>query len=179
MKILQLKNNLEISDKDLKYFGGEYSLREKIALNGIGSKKVIYVKGIPYFDLSINDSPGATSFVNFELLREGFIIRLNQKQKNYCVGVKKTELIKITLIGYEIHLVRRAYNSIVHKGKLIIESVTSISEYEVPTRLYKDIHTFFEKRFNKIYENYVSDNPPEIDNAKEAGIIGFVLSLFQ
>ena len=50
MKSLQTNVHGQLRHKDLIFFGGQYSLFEKIKLNGTGSPKIVYDSGIEPFD---------------------------------------------------------------------------------------------------------------------------------
>lgn len=99
MKKVILNNKGELIAQDLQYFGGKYSFLERFRMDGIGSPRLIYKSGIPYFD-ELNDFiENEIPFANFELLKNGFIIRLNRNQKLRSVGLQLKELTKIKLFG--------------------------------------------------------------------------------
>ena len=91
MRLIQTNKNGELAAKDIKYFGGQYSFWEKIRKRGIGSTKIIYDSGIGEFDNLKRNITGEIGFVNFELLKNGLILRLNVTQRFSCIGMKLKE----------------------------------------------------------------------------------------
>ena len=87
MRVIRLQADGQLLKRDLAYFGGAYTFWEKIRLRGIGSSKVIYEKGIPAFDEVDRGLVNELGFVNFELLKNGLLLRLNQNQRTACVGI--------------------------------------------------------------------------------------------
>ena len=95
LKIVQLKNNGRLTIKDKEYFGGKYSFIQRIKMNGVGSPKVIYKSGIPYFDELSSFVENEVPFVNFELMQNGLLIRLNRNQKTRIVGFRLDEILMV------------------------------------------------------------------------------------
>lgn len=150
MKKLRTKKNGLLTEKDLSYFGGAYSLWEKIKKKGVGSPRIIYQSGIEAFDELYVDTANEIGFVNFELLKNGLILRLNVRQKTSCIGIRLSEIKKIHLIGYPIEV---KGNKNVYRGELKIVESESVLNFSVLTRDFKKITGFFEKaelvsRFN-------------------------------
>lgn len=96
LKKIILNNKGQLVQKDEIYFGGRYSFLERLSMNGIGSPKVIYQSGIPYFD-ALESIENELSFVNFELMKNGFLLRLNRNQQLRYIGFQLHEILKIEL----------------------------------------------------------------------------------
>ena len=94
MKKIILNNKGQLVTKDKMYFGGKYSLLERIRMGGIGSAKVIYKSGVPYFD-EIAFVENEISFANFELLKNGLLIRVYRNLKFRYIGFQLHEILKI------------------------------------------------------------------------------------
>jgi len=99
LKKIILNNKGELIPSDLAYFGGKYSFLERFKMDGIGSPKVIYEKGIPYFDELTELAENETSFVNFEIMKNGFLLHCNRNQRLRSVGFQMDEIVKIDLFG--------------------------------------------------------------------------------
>jgi len=139
--ILNNKGQLILRDKD--YFGGKYSFIERLKMNGIGSIKVFYQSGIPYFD-EVESIENETSFVNFELMKNGFLIRLNRNQQLRYIGFQLHEILNIKL------------------EKDHPESVLKISTlnddlllFKIPTRDIDSLAAFFKKVIFKEKFEYI------------------------
>ncbi len=166
---LNLDKNGDLTRQDKACFGGEYIFFEKVKRSGIGSGKVIYKSGIPEFDAIARGVENELGFVNFELLKNGLIIRLNQNQRIKCVGIKITDVRAINLtasrieIEYKQHV--RMVKKIVYRGELeIIDEQDYKTGFEVFARDYEDVRRFFQKiEFEDKFRHSMSLNPPEKD----------------
>jgi len=86
-----------MTEKDKSHFGGKYGFIQRIKLGGIGSPKVIYKSGIPHFDELKNQiAESEIPFVNFELMKNGLLIRLNHNLKTRYVGIQLLEYKGVT-----------------------------------------------------------------------------------
>lgn len=81
-----------MTEKDKTYFGGKYGFLERIKIRGIGSPKVIYKSGIPHFDeLDDRVVENEIPFANFELMKNGLLIRLNRNLRTRYVGIQLSD----------------------------------------------------------------------------------------
>lgn len=176
MKKIELKNNGEMEIHDLHYFGGKYSLLERIKKKGIGSPKIIYESGINEFDELKRNIAGEISFVNFELLKNGLILRLNLNRRHAYIGIKLDELTTINLVSYRIKIKQNKFGKtitkIVHRGELEIIEQTNKVKFSVIVKDFDGIKKFFQKDdFIQKFNFSVSTNPPEKDNGHLIGIL--------
>ncbi len=141
--------------RDVAYFGGKYNFLERIREGGIGSPKIIYKTGIPHFDELDNEIIGEISFSNFELMKNGFLIRVNRNQKLRYVGFQLQEILKIKLIGQKWEKrssghMKQSYAFPLQSALHIFTLYDGILSFEASRPFYKKIRNFFEKR---IFEN--------------------------
>jgi len=141
----KVKTNLsgELLSSEIKYFGGAYSFREKIKMNGIGSPRMIYDLGIPQFDGLERDVANEIGFVNFELLKNGLIIRLNINNRTACVGIRLSEISKIKLKGF---LFTYNENSVFRGELTVIGEWGHLANFVVMGQEYNRLFDFFTKR---------------------------------
>jgi len=169
MRKIKINNSGELLSSEKSFFGGEYSLWEKLKKKGVGSAKIIYDQGITEFDKLGRNIEGEISFVSFEILKNGLILRLNRNQRIECVGVQLNQLAAINLVGYRIDIVFRD-GSIkrVHRGELEIKAISgATSSFSVITREFKTLVSFFQKEELSDKFNYsISTDPPELDGYK-------------
>jgi hypothetical protein len=151
--------------KEIAYYGGEYSFFEKIKNGGIGSSKIIYESGINEFDKLHRGVENEVSYVNFELLKNGLIFRLNRNQRVKCLGIRLNDIESISLIAYSIELKEKYRKRIVHRGELdIIDKERNLKGFRVLTREFKEIVNFFQRKELADKFNYsVSLKAPERD----------------
>ena len=141
MKEVEIETSGILTPEEIDYFGGTYSFWERIRLQGVGSPKIIYEKGIPAFDAFVRDVEGELSFVSFELLRNGLILRLNVKLELRCVGTRLTEIDKIKLIAF-----RNEGGKDYHGELEIILLNGSSCTFEVFTQNFSSLLQFFRKQ---------------------------------
>lgn len=136
MKIINLNNKGQLRAKDVAYFGGKYSFFERIKIKGIGSPKVIYKNGIEHFD-DVTQLDSELSFANFELMKDGLLVRLRRNLQLRYVGFQLHEILKITLnpIGQEL--------------ELMINTIDDQLLFEVPLQSIPNLKSFFEKNIFK------------------------------
>lgn len=176
MRLIQTNINGELTAKDIKYFGGQYSFWDKVRKRGIGSAKIIYDSGIEEFDKLKRNITGEIGFVNFELLKNGLILRLNITQRFSCIGIKLDEIKEINLIAYRIRIeVKRNgvfETKIVHRGILEIITLNEGLRFSIVVREFESIVNYFKRdEFLAKFYFSVSTNPPEKDyNFLEAAI---------
>lgn len=168
IKKIETNKNGELRTKDIKYFGGKYSFWENLRTGGIGSTKIIYDSGIEEFDKLKRNITGEIGFVNFELLKNGLILRLNINQRFCCLGMKLSELEAINLIAYRIAIEVERYGiietKIVHRGDLEIMSSSGGVKFSVIVREFKSIVNYFKKdEFRGKFNFSISTNPSEED----------------
>lgn len=178
MRVVKTNQAGQLLKSELKAFGGAYNFWEKFINNGVGSPKVIYEEGIEVFDEQDRGVAGEISFVSFELLKNGLLLRLNQNQRMLCLGVNLSEIEGISLLAYEIEIKKRKYRKwrtrIVHRGDLTIRERDGVStSFSVVTREFETIKSFFDKPvFAEKFDFSVSDAPPEKDYSYLATLFG-------
>ena len=169
MKTLKTNNSGQLSVKDTIHFGGEYTSWEKVKNGGIGSTKLIYDSGLKEFDKLSRNLPGEIGFVNFELLKNGLVLRLNINQRLCCMGVRLCEINRIDLVGYRIEvkqkqLVGQVVNKIVHRGDMQIVTQIGTSKFTIVMREFGGIVKYFSKvEFIGVFNFSISIKPPEKD----------------
>lgn len=169
MRKIKTNNSGELLSSEKIHFGGEYSLWEKLKKKGIGSAKIIYAEGIEEFDKLSRNIEGEISFVSFEILKNGLILRLNRNQRVECVGLKLDQLETIDLVGYRIDIVfRDGSKKKVHRGELEIKALNGeVSNFSVIAREFKALVEFFQREELIDKFNYsISTDPPELDGYK-------------
>ncbi len=176
---LQTNRSGELSKKDLKIFGGAYSFFEKLKKKGIGSPKIIYQSGIAEFDNLKRNVEGETGFVNFELLKNGLILRLNISQRTSCIGMKLNEVEQINLVGYRIILRGRypgiSEPKIFHTGDLeIIESDHRINFSVVATKFDGMVDFFRKPELSDKFNFTINADPPDQDDDLYLEILDFL-----
>ena len=165
LREVKVNQSGKLFKKEIGYYGGEYSFLEKIKIGGVGSSKIVYESGIDEFDKFERGVENEVSYVNFELLKNGLIFRLNRNQRVKCLGIRLTEIRSISLIAYRIEIKEKYQKRIVHNGKLeIIDSEGNTKGFRVLTREFKETVNFFQRKELANKFNYsVSLNPPEKD----------------
>ena len=180
MLVKELKLNLsgDLTKQQKAYFGGSYPLVDKLRKFGIGSSKLVYKSGIPAFDEVARGVENEMSFVNFELLKNGLILWLNQNQRTKAVGVKLTDVKAIHLVAYRIEVQYEQYHrrvrKIVHRGELeIIDIQNNIASFEALAQNFEGILEFFQKvEFDSKLSHSISLNPPEKDSGHLLDALG-------
>lgn len=185
LRILSLNPANQIHKSDKRYFGGEFSFFERLRLDGIGSTKIIYENGIPYFDELQTIAPNEISFVNFELLRDGLLLRLNRNQRIRCVGVRISDLRQLHLEGFRIAIRSRKYGDnqtkIVQRG---IFTLVTKEDNQVQLRVllhdFDKILNFFDRQgFDNIFSYSTSLNNVEyIDNEEFIEVLEGIFRFF-
>jgi hypothetical protein len=184
LKAVEIELSGILEEEELEYFGGPFSFRENLRLKGTGSPKVYYSKGIPEFDELNEYVENETSFVSFELMKNGLILRLNRTQRMRCVGTLLTGLKEIRLTGYRKEVKHRRWvykRQIVHRGLLEVEeSDGAISRFHVPEQNFNGLQKYFSKPiFQDTFVYQVGTTPPA---AHEAALLDFLddfLDFFQ
>ena len=136
MKKVQLKNNGQFTIRDLDYFGGKYSFLQRLKMDGVGSSKVIYISGIPYFDELSHFIENETPYVNFELMKNGLLVRLNRNQKTRIIGFQLHEILDVELktnirvdenASYRL-IIKTLYDDLIQL-KVLIQNVKAIRRF--------------------------------------------------
>lgn len=177
MKVVEIELSGILDDEEKEYFGGTYSFWERIKLKGVGSPKIVYHTGIPEFD-ALNDLvENDSSFVSFELMKNGLILRLNRIQRLRCVGTRLTDIKAIKLTGYKIKLKPTKWHQnatkVVHMGILeILEVDDTRCSFRIFTQNFDDLLKFFKKApFADKFTFQVSDNPTEEEEKELAAFL--------
>jgi hypothetical protein len=180
LRIVKTNRSGELIRPEQKAFGGTFPFFEKLKMGGTGSSKMIYHKGIPEFDLLNKGEVGMTSFVSFELLKNGLLLRLNRNQKTKCLGIQLTHIKVIKLLAYRIEIREKRFSihktKIIHRGELTIESKDGgLAEFEILSSNFESIKKYFEcPPLNPIFNYAISTNPPQ----KDIGYLIQYLDLF-
>jgi len=133
LKKIQLNNKGELIAKDIAFFGGKYTFMERFRMSGIGSPKVVYKQGVPYFD-ELASIENEVSFANFELMKNGFLIRIHRN-------------LQLRYIGYQLHeILKIEFNNKVEKNRLLIKTLDEVIIFKVPLQSIGNIKTFFDKK---------------------------------
>lgn len=172
MRKIKINNSGELLPSEKAFFGGAYSLWEKLKRKGVGSAKIIYDKGITEFDQLGRNIEGEISFVSFEILKNGLILRLNRNQRIECVGLQLNQISAIDLVGYRIDIKDRYDNVIktVHRGELEIKELNGdTANFAIIAREFKTLIEFFRREeFADKFNFSISTNPPEYDDYKKS-----------
>jgi hypothetical protein len=159
--------------------GVHYSFFKKLKLGGVGSTKVVYLKGVSVFD-EIKNSGQDLDFVNFELYPKGLIIRYSKGNKKKGLIIHKSEIDQILFESTKVKVHFRNGTKIVHEAviKLLLDSGSTISFY-VPVSFYKSTKPYWLKDWLADIIIY-KENPakPRIDsNGHYLGILQSILRL--
>ena len=107
MRAVKTNQAGQLLKSELKAYGGAYNFWEKFVNNGVGSSKVIYDEGLEPCDAMDRGVAGEISFVSFELLNNGLLLRLNLNQRTACIGLMLTEIEQINLAGLRIEIKKK------------------------------------------------------------------------
>lgn len=147
MKKIILKDNGQMTKRDQSFFGGKFSFLERIKIGGIGSAKVIYQSGLDYFDELNQHIENEISFANFELLKNGLLIRLNRNQRLRYVGYQLNEVLSVSLVGTLIG----EENKQSYAGQLRLNMLEGEQlQFRIQSNYFYNIKSFFEK---SLFEN--------------------------
>lgn len=168
MRKIKPKPSGELMPRDLRFFGGEYSFFEKLKLKGVGSPKLIYLDGNNKFDAIDRKIEWEIPFVNFELLKNGLIARLNQNQRTAPIGFKLDDIKRINLIGFKIHIKTKTFRGyktkIVHRGELEIITEEKIMHLNILTKDFASVVQYFKKEpLINLFNYTISKLPTEED----------------
>lgn len=176
MKPVEIELSGTLDEEELAYYGGSFSFREIIRLKGTGSPKVFYSKGIPAFDELNEFVENEVSFVSFELMKKGLILRLNRTQRMRCVGTLWTSIKQVRLTGYRKEVKRKVWlykPEIVHRGLLELEEIDgSISSFHVPEQNFTGLQKYFCKPIFQPYFVYAVAN--QAPHPSEEELIDFL-----
>jgi hypothetical protein len=122
MKKLNLTNSYNLYSRDLENYGGAFSFFEKLKLKGIGSAKLVYEKGIDEIDKIILESGNKVAILNFELLKNGLLLRYNINNEIGCFAFRLDEICSINFLSIPIQIrvkrFGRYITKIVYRGEL-------------------------------------------------------------
>lgn len=169
MRSVQINLDGHLLKKEVVYFGGAYSFWEKLSHRGIGSAKVLYEKGIPAFDQLDRGVVNELRFVNFELLKNGLLLRLNQNQRVACVGTRLSDLDQIQLEAFRIELKQRRLGrletKIVHRAEVsFLGKWGNPIQFSIMSSQFTSLLAFFQRpQLEQKLVYSVSTNPPEKD----------------
>ena len=157
--------------EDILWLGGRYSWRERIRRGGIGSPKVIYAQGIPDFDQLSHQVPGQTTFVNFELLPQGLILRANCTQRIAAVGLLYTSLATAELVGHPIRIKAKRWlqtvHRIVYQGELRLTTKEGVqATFAVRVSEFASLKQFWEQEpLQSVFTYRISPEAPRDDSS--------------
>ncbi len=171
MRAVEIELSGVLEEEELEYFGGTFSFRENLRLGGTGSPKVFYNDGIPEFDELNAYVENEVSFVSFEMMKKGLILRLNRTQRMRCVGALWTGIKEVRLTGYrkEVEYRRLLYKrEIVHRGLLEVEELDgSLSRFHVPEQNFSGLQKYFSKAiFRDFFVYSLGTTPPDPSDVK-------------
>ncbi len=143
MRLIDPYLDLPTYKKIVSQYGGDYSLLEILMLRGIGSPKLDYVSGLAEFDEIHNLQELERSVSNFELLKSGFIIRLNKRQK-LAVGIAHfDELENIEIESWPVEFDGRE----LREGRLYVTFKNqTILIFDVPVQVFANVGKYFSKK---------------------------------
>lgn len=166
MQQLTIDGGGQLLRRDLRYYGGAYSAWYRLANGGVGSSKMIYRAGIPAFDALDRGVGGEISFVTFELLRGGLLLRVNRSQRLACIGIRLTDIDRIELVGHRIDVRQRGGASrIVHRGELTIrEQGGEVLNFSIIVREFSSLLAYLNRAELQPFLTFaISDEAPEDD----------------
>jgi len=179
MKPIKTASHGELRSTDSDKLGGQFTWREKLKMGGSGTSKILYRSGIPYFDELSKIAEDELAYANFELFRNGLVVRFNRVTKLRVAGCTMEEIERITLVAFRVRISRRASFGpqyiiglfkptfrIVHRGEISLYLVGSDQPmiFDVLVGNFKAIKQFFERPpFYSKFHYSVSPNQPELD----------------
>lgn len=169
-KLLGTDSYGEITKMEASYFGGEFNFWEKLKMSGIGSPKLIYENGIHEFDQLKRGVENEIFYINFELLKNGLLVRGNINQRIKVIGIRLDELLKISLIAYRIEFHSEKFQTkilkIVHKGTLDFTLINGPAlTFKIITVNFNEMLNYFNKsEFKDLFNYSVSLSAPEEDS---------------
>ncbi len=166
MRILKITPSGHLTRAQIAYFGGGYSFWERLTLRGTGSGRLIWAGGLPHFDELTEIAENELSFVNFEIVKNGLILRLNRNGKTRAAGVRLSDIEAIEMEAFRIAVPKGRYQTgyrIVHRGTLrLTEKSGEQYDFQVVMRQFEDIVQFFErKELRRKFHYAVSTAAPE------------------
>ena len=143
MRLIDPYLDLPSYKKIVTEYGGQYSILETLILRGIGSPKMDYVSGLAEFDSIHQLQELERSVSNFELLKSGFIIRLNKRQ-NLAVGIVHfDEVESIVLEGRPIEYNGRQ----LREGSLFVNFKNQVTlTFTVSVQVFSGVGRYFSKK---------------------------------
>ena len=144
MRIVNSNISGNININEIEYFGGNYTFWEKLKMKGVGSNRLVYLDGIEQLDLLRRNVEVELVFVNFEILKNGLILRANCNQRIMNVGVRISDLLEVKLVGYKMNFGTHQFGD-VHRGVLYIKEFgkEEKTRFQIVTREYNGIVSFF------------------------------------
>lgn len=148
MRLIKTNKSGQLIKKEIKFYGGEFSTLEKIKLGQIGSPKVIYDYGLEDLDILSRNIEGEVTYINFEILKNGLIIRANCNQRQIVLGLKLSETKSIDLIGKRLTTetddMQIVNKKIQNEGMMRIQTTDStMIKLIIQSQQYNDIVKFF------------------------------------
>ena len=171
LRLVRTQKGGELVRSERINYGGSFTFWERLTRNVVGSSKVIYESGIEQFDLLNRQVEGEITYVNFEILPNGWIFRANRNQRLMTLGVKISDIKEINLIGFRIRIKRKHFMGnyeyrIVHRGELeiIFTGTYRNVNFSVLTGEYESLIGFFRgSKLRKIFNHSISLKEPESD----------------
>jgi hypothetical protein len=96
MKLFELDSDAQLTQEMIKEFGEEYSVIERIRLNMYGIGNLRLVSADPSL-LKFYDSRDHTIKTHFDWTKKGAVVRVRTMERNYALGLKTDEILKIEL----------------------------------------------------------------------------------
>jgi len=126
-------------------------------LRGIGSPKLDYVSGLAEFDKIHQLEELERSICNFELLKSGFIIRINKRQHLAVAIAHLDDLESILLEGWAIDYNGRDLK----KGRLVVKLKDQLTfTFDVSVQVFPGVENYFSKKaFLPFFRSEQIDEP--------------------
>jgi hypothetical protein len=141
-----------------------YSFIKKLQLNGTGSSKLIYLKGVSYFD-ELKKLNQDLDYVNFELFPKGVVVRYSKGNKKSGLILKRDQINQIEFESTRIKVRYKRGLKIVNEAKIIISLKTANITFYVPVSFYKSNKPFWTKDWLKHLTTYKQNSAkPKLDS---------------
>lgn len=149
MRIIDPLVTTSTYNKIIAKYGGPYSLWQKIKIGGVGSPRVIYKSGLSTFDAIHYTDNQEQSLTNFQLLREGFIIRINKRQQ-LGIAIEKLNQLENIHLNFKVNSLTTLESS--EFPELQIKFIDQpVITFEIPLDSYDGIYKYFSKA---VFKNY-------------------------
>lgn len=163
MRILKTTPSGHLTRAQITYFGGAYSFWERLTLRGTGSGRLIWAGGLPHFDELTEIAENELSFVNFEIVKNGLILRLNRNGKTRAAGVRLSDIEAIELEAFRVAVPIESGPDyyIAYRGALrIVENSGEVCSLHILVQQFESFVKFFERSKLKAKFHYAVSTAP-------------------